>query len=85
MVETRLQRRRKLLAMVAESQAGSSHGVQDATMALMEKVLKKMEDMETFWNKKMDLFDKEQEANLKMKEELDEIRTQHEYTDLLCT
>ena len=71
--------------MVAESQAGSSHGVQDATMALMEKVLKKMEDMETFWNKKMDLFDKEQEANLKMKEELDEIRTQHEYTDLLCT
>lgn len=28
---------------------------------------------------------KDQEANSKMKEELEELRTQHEYTDLMCT
>lgn len=59
MVETRLKRGRKLLEMVAESQAGSSRGVQDATMALMEKLLERMDDLETFWTKKMDLLDKE--------------------------
>jgi len=85
MVETRLQRRKKLLEMVAESQAGSSHGVQDATITLMEKVLLRMEVMETSWDKKMELFTREQEANSKMKEELNELRTQHEYTDLMCT
>ena len=92
MVETRLQRRKKLLEMVVESQAGSSHVVKDTTIGFIEKVLEKMEDMETSWDKKMDLFAKEQEANLKTKEELEELRTQHdelrtqyEYTDLMCT
>jgi len=33
----------------------------------------------------MDLFDREQEANSKMREELKELRTQHEYTDLMST
>ena len=33
----------------------------------------------------MDLFAKEHEANSKMKEVFDELRTQHEYTDLMCT
>ena len=51
----------------------------------MEKVLLRMEVMETSWDKKMDLYIKEQEANSKMKEELNELRTQHEYTDLMCT
>ena len=71
MVETRLQKSKRLLEMATDSQAGSSHGVQDATMALMEKVLEMMEDLEAFWAKKLDLFDKEQEANSKVKEELD--------------
>ena len=91
MVETRLQNKKKLLEIVIESQAGSSHG-QDATLSLMEKMLLRMEVMETSWDKKMDLLAKEQEANSKMKEELDELRTQHdelrtqyEYTDLMCT
>ena len=48
MVETRLQRRRKLLAVAAESQVGTSHGVKDATMAFIEKVLEKMEDLKDF-------------------------------------
>ena len=48
MVETRSQRRRKLLTMEAESQAGSSHDAKDATMAFIEKVLEKMEDLEAF-------------------------------------
>jgi len=34
--------------MAAESQAGSSHSAKDATMAFMEKVLEKMEDLEAF-------------------------------------
>ena len=72
MVETRSQRKKKLLEMAAKSRAGSSH-VQDATITLMEKVLLRMEVMETSWDKKMDLFTKEQEANSKMKEEFDEI------------
>lgn len=45
--------------MVAKYQARSSHSAKDATMAFMEKVLEKMEDLEAFWTKKMDLFDKE--------------------------
>jgi len=84
MVETRLQKKKKLLKMVAESQAGSSHG-QDDTIALMEKMLLRMEVMETSWDKKMDFFAREQEANSKMKEEFDELWTQHKYTDLMCT
>eukprot|EP00253_Pinus_taeda_P005661 PITA_05661 len=84
MVETRSQRR-KLLAMAGESRVGSSHGAKDATMAFIEKLLERMEDLEAYWTKKMDLVEKDQEANSKMKEELDELRTQHEYTDILCT
>ena len=70
--------------MAVESQVGSSQG-QDATLALMEKMLLRMEVMETSWDKKMDLFTQEQEANSKMKEEFDELWTQHEYIDLMCT
>ena len=44
-------------------------------MALMEKVLDKMEDLEAFCNKKMDLIERDQEANSRMKEELDELWT----------
>ena len=71
--------------METESKVGSSHGVKDATMAFMEKALEKMEDLEAFWTKKMDLVDKDQEANSKMREELDELWIQHEYTNLMCT
>jgi len=44
-----------------------------------------MEDLESYWTKKMDLVMKEQEDASKMREELDEIWTQHEYIDLMCT
>ena len=44
MVETRLQKKKKLLEMAAESQAGSSRG-QDATLTLMEKMLLRTEVM----------------------------------------
>lgn len=47
MVETRSQRR-KLLAIAGESQVGSSHGAKDATMAFIEKVLERMEDLEAY-------------------------------------
>ena len=49
--------------MATESQAGSSHGAKDATMAFIENVLEKMEDLEVYWTKKMDLVEKDQEAN----------------------
>jgi len=91
MVETRSQRKKKLVEMAAESQAGSSHVVKDTTIGFIEKVLEKVEDMESSWDRKMDLFAKEQEVYSKVKEELDELRTQHdelptqyEYTDLMC-
>lgn len=84
MVETILQRR-KLLATAGESQVGCSHGVKDATMAFIEKVLERMEDLEAYWTKKIDLFMKDQEGNSKMKEELNELWTQHKYIDLICT
>jgi len=71
--------------MEIESHVGSTHGAKDATMAFIEKVLEKMEDLEAFWTKKMDLIERDQEANSKMKEELDELQTQHEYTDPMCT
>ena len=71
--------------MAAESQAGSSHGTKDTTIGFIEKMLEKMEDMEAFWTKKLELIERDQEANSKMKEELNELRNQHEYTDLLCT
>lgn len=71
--------------MAAESQARSSHGAKDTTLGFIEKVLEKMEDMEAFWTKKMELIERDQEANLKMKEELNALWTQHEYTDLMCT
>jgi len=70
--------------MAAESQVGSSHG-QDANLALMEKMMLRMEAMETSWDKKMDLFTQEQEANAKMKEEFNEFWTHHEYIDLMFT
>jgi len=44
-----------------------------------------MEDLESYWTKKMDLVMKEQEDASKMREELDELWTQHEYIDLMCT
>ena len=59
--------------MAAESQVGSSHGAKDTTLGFIEKVLEKMEDMETFQTKKMELIERDQEANSKMKEELEEL------------
>ena len=43
-----------------------------------------MEDLEAYWTKKMDVIEKNQEANWKMREELDELQTQHEYIDIMC-
>jgi len=54
-------------------------------MEFIKKVLERMEDLEAYWTKKMDLVKKDQEANSKMKEELDELQTQHEYNDIMCT
>ena len=71
--------------MAGESQVGSSHGAKDATMAFIEKVLERMEDLEANWTKKMDLVEKDQEEKMNMREELDELQTQHEYTDHICT
>ena len=64
--------------MAVESQAGSIHMMKDTTLAFIEKVIEKMEALETSWDKKMDLLAKEQETNLKTKEELEELRTQHD-------
>eukprot|EP00253_Pinus_taeda_P033370 PITA_33370 len=67
--------------MAVESQVGSSHDAKDTTVGFIEKVLEKMEDMEAFWTKKMELIERDQEANLKMMEELEELQTQHECTE----
>jgi len=84
MVETRSQKKKKLLEMAVGSHVGYSHE-KDTTLALMEKMLLRMEAMETSWENKMGLFTQGQETNAKMKEEFDELRTQHEYIDLMCT
>ena len=83
MVETRSQRKKKLLEMAAGSHVGSGHETE--TLSLMEKMLLRMEAMESSWDTKVDLLTKEQEASSRLREELDELRTQHEYTDLMCT
>ena len=46
MVYTRSQRRKLLAEMAGESQVGSSHGVKDASLAFIEKMLERMEDLE---------------------------------------
>eukprot|EP00253_Pinus_taeda_P011267 PITA_11267 len=84
MVKTRLQRRKRLLAM-AESHAGSSRSPVGTTVELMQKVVERLEYLEDHFEKKIDLVLEEQKAFLKVKDELDELRTQHEYTDLMCT
>ena len=72
--------------MVGESQVGeSSHVAKDASLAFIKKVLERKEDLESYWTKKMDLVMKDQEDTLKMREEIDELQTQHEYIDLICT
>ena len=78
MVETRLQRSKKLLEMATDSQAGSSHTMKDTTLGFIEKVIEKMDALETSWDKKMDSLAEEQEANLKTKEALEELRVQHD-------
>ena len=75
MVETRLQKSKKLLEMATDYQSGSSHTMKDTTLGFIEKVIEKMEALETSWDKKMDLLAREQETNLKTKEEVE--LTQH--------
>ena len=83
MVETRSQRKKKLLEMATGSQVGSSHETE--TLSLMEKIVLRMGAMESSWEKEVELLTKEQEANSKLREDFEELRTQHEYTDLMCT
>ena len=83
MVETRSQRKKKLVEMAAGSQVGSSHETE--TLTLMEKIVWRMGAIETSWEKEVEFLTKERAANLKLREEFDELQTQYEYTDLMCT
>lgn len=53
-------------------------------MAFIEKVLERMEELEAYWTKKMDLVKRDKEANSKMREELDELQTLNTSTLILC-
>lgn len=55
------------------------------TEAFTERILERMEELESYWTTKMTLVMKELEDHVQMKEELDELRTRHEYTNLKCT
>ncbi len=66
MVETRSQRKKKLLEMAVGSHVGSGHETE--TLSLMEKMLLRMEAMESSWDTKVDLLTKEKEANSKLRE-----------------
>jgi len=54
MVETRSQRKKKLIEMAAGSQAGSSHDGKDTTIGFIEKVLEKVESMEISLKEELD-------------------------------
>lgn len=72
--------------MAGESQVGeSSHIATDSSFTLIEKVLERMEELESYWIMKMNLVMKDQEENSKVREQFDELWTQHKYTDLMCT
>ena len=93
MVGTRSQKNKE---MAANSQARSSHAikdtVRDTTLEFVDKVLGRMETLESSWNQEVGSLSKERETISKVKEELEELQTQHdelktqfEYTDFLCT
>jgi len=69
---------------MVESHAGSNRSPVD-TYELMQKMMERLEFLEAHFEGKFDLVVEEQKAFLKVKDELDELRTQHEYTYLMCT
>lgn len=71
--------------MAGESRVVSSESSHNATEAFINKILERMEALESYWTTKMDLVMKELEDHVQMREEFDELRTWHEYTDLKCT
>ena len=54
MVETRLQKSKKLLEMATDSQARSSHVMKDTTIGFLERMSKKIENMEISLEEKLD-------------------------------
>ena len=74
MVETRSQRKEKLVEMAAGSQAGSSHNGKETTMEFIERVLVKVENMEVSFEEKLD----------ELRIQNDELKTQNEYTEFRC-
>ena len=85
MVYTRSQRRKQLVEMAGESHVETRESSHDVNLAFTKRILERMEELDSYWTMKMKLVMKYQEANSKMREELNELRTQHEYTDLKCT
>lgn len=85
MVYTRSQRRKLLVEMVGETHVVLGESSHIATEAFIERILERMEELESYWTAKMAMVMKDLEANAKMREELNELRTQHKYTNLKCT
>eukprot|EP00253_Pinus_taeda_P030757 PITA_30757 len=92
MVDTRSQKNRE---MAANCQARANHAMKDATRdtsgEFIDKVLGRMDALESSWNQEVGSMNKEWETISKVKEEIEELRTQHdelktqfEYTDYLC-
>lgn len=71
--------------MVGETHVVSSESSHNVTEVFIERILERMDELESYWTAKMVVVMKDLEANAKMREELDELQTQHEYTDIKCT
>lgn len=91
MVGTRSQKK-----MAADSQAGSSHTIKeparDPHNEIMDKVIERMEALESTWSQDVSSLVKEREAILKLREELvglrvqhEELKRQYEFTEFQCT
>jgi len=77
MVYTRSQRRKLLAKMAGESHMETGEPSHNATNAFRERILERMEELESYWITKMNLVIKDQEDTSKMREELDKLRTQN--------
>eukprot|EP00253_Pinus_taeda_P017950 PITA_17950 len=71
--------------MAGESHMETEESKHNVTLAFIERILEGMEELESYWTTKMNLVMKDQEDTSKVREELNELRTQNEYTDLKCT
>lgn len=73
MDDTRSQRRKKEVEMVGETHVVSGESSHNVTEAFINRILERIEALESYWTTKMDLFMKELEDHVQTREEFDEL------------